>query len=237
MSTAMSTGTAMTDGAALYKLLAWLSPGYPIGAYSYSHGLEYAVHAGHIADADDCMRWLQDILERGAGVADAILLAGAWRAADAGDAEQLAGIAEYAAAFAGTGELALESHAQGAAFLKITSEAWNTPALDLLTGCWDGPYAYPIVVACAAAGHRIGLEDAAAGYLHALAANLISAALRLVPLGQTDGQKITAALEPVCLTTAREAIAAPLTRISNACLIGEISSMKHETQHTRLFRS
>lgn len=235
--TATRTGIRMTEQAALYKLLAWLSPSYPVGAYTYSHGLEHAVEAGLVSTATEAEAWLCDVVEFGAGHADAVLLAAAHRAAADGQREALRETAELAAAFAGTRELALEAHAQGAAFLKITSEAWHTPALDMLAECWDGPYAYPVVVGCAAAGHGIALEDAIAGYLHAFAANLVSAAVRLVPLGQTDGQRITAALQPVALRAARKALDTGPEQISNASWMSELCSMRHETQHTRLFRS
>ena len=237
MTTITATVIPMTDHAALYKLLAWLSPAYPVGAYTYSHGLDNAVDTGRIANAGDTYAWIADIIEFGTGHADAVLLAESFRAVLANDREQLRQIAELAAAFAGTRELALESHAQGAAFQKVTKDAWHCLELDLLAECWDGPVAYPVAAGVAAAGHGIALDDAVLGYLHAFAANLVSAAVRLVPLGQTDGQKITARLEPVVAQTARRALASGLEDISNAALMVDLSSMHHETQHTRLFRS
>ena len=196
----------MTDTGSLYRLLAWLSPGYPVGAYTYSHGLEQAVESGLVGDADSAGGWIQDVVELGAGFTDTVLLAEAYRSVQSEDSSRLAEVAELAAAFAATKELALESHAQGRAFFEITEAAWHTPALDMLRTAWSGPHAYPVVVGCAAAGHGIELEDAAVGYVHAFGANLVSAAVRLVPLGQTDGQRITAALEPVTGATARRAL-------------------------------
>jgi len=227
----------MTDTAGLYRLLTWLSPSYPVGAYTYSHGLDQAVDAGRVSDRQSAEAWLIDVVELGAGQADTMFLAAAWRAAHAGDDAALREVAELAAAFAGTRELALESHAQGAAFRTITAEAWPCPALDRLAAIWDGPYAYPVVVGCVAAGHGVALDAAAAGYLHGFAANLVSAVVRLVPLGQTDGQRIMAALEPVIQETARQALSRDLDTVGTAALMTEIPSMKHETQHTRLFRS
>lgn len=227
----------MTEDHALYRLLAWLSPGYPVGAYTYSHGLEQAVESGLVCDAETVRQWLADLVELGSGFSDAVFLVHAHRAVLEGTPHRLREVAELAAAFCGTKELALESHAQGRAFLDITEAAWNTDALATLRAAWDGPYAYPVAVGCAAAGHGIALESAVAAYLHGFVANLVSAAVRLVPLGQTDGQRIIAALE-VCVTdTAGRAVDCSIEEVGTASVMSDICSMKHETQHTRLFRS
>lgn len=223
----------MSDAAALYRLMAWLSPAYPVGAFSYSHGLEYAVEAGHVTDARTACAWLDDVIVLGAGRSDAIFCACAHRAAGAGDRDTLAEVAEFAAAFAATAELALETRAQGTAFLKATRAAWPTLELDLL----PDDCAYPVAVGTAAAGHGVGLEGTLVAYVHAFAANLVSAAVRLVPLGQTDGQRVTAALEPAILAIAAEAAPLGLADAGSATLMIDICSMRHETQYTRLFRS
>ncbi|MGD9868768.1 MAG: urease accessory protein UreF [Hyphomicrobiales bacterium] len=234
--TIIITDIPVTEAASLYRLLAWMSPGYPVGAYTYSHGLEQAVEAGYIADAPSAGSWIADILEHGSGFADAVFLAGAWQAAEAGDKRDLADVAELAAAFVATRELALESHAQGRAFAEITGKAWPEGKLALLDGL-KGPCAYPVAVGVAAAAHGIPLEDTAAAYLHGLAANLVSAAVRLVPLGQTDGQRILASVEGTVARTAQRALDAGTEEAAGATLMIDICSMKHETQHTRLFRS
>lgn len=229
--------TAMTDASAFYKILAWFSPGYPVGAYTYSHGLEQAVEAGFISDDKSAREWITAIISQGAGFTDAVFLAEAYRAATGGDMERLSSVAELAAAFSATKELALESHAQGAAFLEITRTAWHVPALDTLRDCWEGPYAYPVAVGCAAAGHGLAMEGTVHAYLHAFAANLISAAVRLVPLGQTQGQHIMAALEGSVAGAAEQALATDVEDAASTTLTVDICSMRHETQHTRLFRS
>lgn len=233
----MAAGVAMAEPGALYRLLTWLSPGYPVGAYTYSHGLEYAVEAGLVDGVDSARAWICDVVTCGAGYADTVFLAEAHGAVARGDMSRLAAVAEYAAAFNATRELALETHAQGQAFIEITGRAWRTDALDALQAEWEGPYAYPVVVGCAAAGHGLGLPETALGYLQAFAANLVSAAVRLVPLGQTDGQRITAAIEPSVLETVERALATGFEAVATASLMADICSMKHETQHTRLFRS
>ncbi len=237
----MITGTAMPtkapdiSGRALYQLMTWLSPSYPVGAYTYSHGLEHAVDAGWVTGAVETRRWIAAILEHGDGMTDAVMLAEAYRCA--GDAARLVDVLEFAAAFIPTAELALESTMQGAAFLEITQKAWPSDALDALQTVANGPIAYPVAVGVACAGAHIPLEGALHAYLHAFAANMVSAAVRVIPLGQTDGQLMTAALMSTVDAVVARALETPLDDISTNTLMADISSMKHETQYTRLFRS
>ena len=142
-----------------------------------------------------------------------------------------------AAAFAPSKERHLETTAQGRAFIEATRAAWPCDAIERLAKAWDGPVAYPVAVAVACAGHGIALDQALSAYLHAIAANQISAGVRLIPLGQTDGLRVLAALEPTIAATAERALATPLDDIGSATLRADIASMKHETQYTRLFRS
>src|SRR5262249_2064328 len=145
------------DAAALYRLMAWLSPAYPIGAFSYSSGIEWAVEAGDIANATTLERWLAVMIGEGGGFCDAVFLACAPRAVDDGDDAALKAAAELAAAFAPSKERHLETTAQGRAFLDTTRAAWPTPALDRLTAIWNGDIALPIAVGVAAAGHGLAL--------------------------------------------------------------------------------
>jgi urease accessory protein len=220
----------MVTEAQLCRLLAWLSPAFPVGAYSCSHGLEWAVEAGLVRDAASLGTWIGDVLAHGGAWADAVLFARAHDAALAGDAPVLATVRERAAAMLPTAELALESLGQGRAFATVAATAWGAPAL-------DGPVAYPIAVAVACAAAGVPLAPALAALLHAVAANLVSAGVRLVPLGQTDGQRVTAALEPVVTAVATRAGATPLDDLATATLVVDWCSLRHETQHTRLFRS
>lgn len=227
----------MIDASALYRLLTWMSPGYPVGAYTYSHSLEQAVEAGFIDHAQTAQEWIADIVELGSGYSDAVFLVAAYRAAASGNTDRLSSVAELAAAFVTTRELKLEAQAQGAAFLDITERVWTTPALLALRAAWAGPYVMAVAVGCAAAGHGIELRETVNAYLHAFAANLVSASVRLVPLGQTDGQRIMAALEKTVVSTAARALETDVEEAASATLMVDICSMKHETQHTRLFRS
>ncbi|MBX6424618.1 MAG: urease accessory protein UreF [Variibacter sp.] len=217
--------------------MAWLSPSYPVGAFSYSSGVEWAVEAGDICDAETLRRWLAAVIAEGSGFCDAVLFVHAYRAVESGGEAKLAGVAELAAALAPSRERHLETTAQGRAFLEATREAWPCAALDRLATAWDGPVAYPVAVAAASAGHGIGLDPALGAYLQALAANLVSAGVRLVPLGQTAGQKVLAALAPVVAATGARAQGTPLEEVGSATIRADIASMRHETQYTRLFRS
>jgi len=225
------------NASALYRLMAWLSPAYPIGAFSYSSGMEWAVEAGDITDAASLERWLAVMIADGSGFCDAVFFAHAHRTVVASDDDALRAVAELAAAFAPSKERHLETTAQGRAFLDSTRAAWPTPALDRLLAIWDGAIALPVAVAVACAGHGIALAPALQAYLQALAANLVSAGVRLVPLGQTDGQRVLAALEPLVAATAKRTLAAALDDVGGAAFRADLASMRHETQHTRLFRS
>jgi urease accessory protein len=230
-------GCGGLTGPALYRLMTWMSPAYPVGAFSYSGGIEWTVEAGDIRSADTLCHWLTTMIRYGSVFCDAAIFAHAHRAADTGDDTALAAMAELAAAFVGSKERFLETTAQGQAFLQITRAAWPTPALDRLTAAWDGPLAYPVVVAAACAGHDIALVPALHAFLHGVASNLVSAGVRLIPLGQTDGQRVLVTLEEPIAHTAERTLITAIDDIGTATLRADIAGMRHETQYTRLFRS
>ncbi|PWR17583.1 urease accessory protein UreF [Zavarzinia aquatilis] len=226
----------MTTEAALYRLMAWLSPSYPVGAFSHSHGLEWAVEQGWVRDRAALVDWLGLLLGQGSGWNDAVLFTHAHRAG--GDEAKLNAIAELAAANAPAKERQVETLAQGTAFRLISEAAWGHEVLERL----PASVAYPVVVGALAAAEGIGLAPALTAYLHAFAANLVSAAQRLVPLGQTDGQKAIAALMPavqdaVARALALDPAADPFDALGGCALVSDICAMRHETQYTRLFRS
>jgi urease accessory protein len=216
--------------------MTWLSPAYPVGSYSYSHGLEWVVEAGGASDAASLGDWVEGILDHGAGRSDAIFLAAAWRAVTNGDQRLLAEAVELAAAFAPSAERRLETLAQGAAFLTATQSVWPAPELDGLAA-EGAEVAYPVAVGACAAAHRLPLGETAQAFLQAFAANLVSAGVRLIPVGQTDGLRILARLEPLLPRIVTEALAAGLDDVGGATVVADIASMRHETQYTRLFRS
>jgi urease accessory protein len=229
-----------TERAGLLRLQSWFSPAFPIGAYAYSHGLERAVEAGWVTNRASLIDWLDADLRCGAGRNDGLFFAESWRTAQRGDLPALLAAAELAAALRSTAEFALESAAQGTAFLTTIRKAWPHPFLDALAAELKRraiPPVSPIATGAACAAHGVALDLALACYLQAWTANLISAGVRLVPLGQTDGQLAVAALEGAVLETAREALDGSLDDIGSAAFMADIASMQHETQYTRLFRS
>ena len=225
----------LADGA-LHRLLAWTSPSYPVGSFTYSHGLETAVEDGRVRTAANVVAYVEAVLARGGGWVDAVLFVHAYRAA--GDAAAFDDVAELAGAFRGSSETALESRQQGGSFLSVTRKAWPHAAMDDFAERWgDRPMAHASVMALACAAHAIALEPALHAWLHATAANLVSAGVRLVPLGQTDGQLALAALSRAIPAIAAKALVTSLDDIGTAAPDLELASIAHETLYTRLFRS
>lgn len=229
MTTRTGTGTRilirMTDHpdfAPTQTLMAWFSPSYPIGAYSYSHGLEWAVETGAVTDRATLHNWIADLLSFGAGRSDAILLAETYRAADP------APIAELAEALSPSTERHLETMAQGSAFARTTAA---------VSGLALPPMPYPVAVGHAARLLALPLALTTTLFVQSFAASLVSAGVRLIPLGQTDGQRITAALMPLAAQTAALAVTQRLDDLGGSALGADIASALHETQYTRLYRS
>ena len=225
------------SAAALYRLMAWLSPAFPTGAFSYSSGIEWAVEAGDIKDAETLRQWLTVMITDGGGFCDAVFFVHAHRAVLDDNEAALRGVAALAAAFVPSKERFLETTAQGRAFFDATRAAWPCVALTRFVAVWDGPVALPVAVGVACAGHGIACETSLHAFLQALTANWISAGVRLIPLGQTDGQRVLAALEPALAVTAGRAQATALEEVGGCALRADLASMQHEAQYTRLFRS
>jgi urease accessory protein len=234
----VTTTTTITDGALLARLLAWLSPAYPVGAFSYSHALEMAVEEGAVTKRDALVDYVTAALRHGAGAVDAALLALAWRAAEAGDDAALDEVTDLAAAWRGTAELSLEATQPGAAFAQVTNAAWPEPRFAAYAARHPRCLTHAVAVGAAAAFHGLPLRAACLGWLTAFAANIVSAGVRLVPLGQTDGQIATAALVPAIEAATDAAMAiTDAEEIGAAAIAIDLFSMRHETQYTRLFRS
>lgn len=233
--------------AALYDLMTWMSPSWPIGAFAHSSGLEWAVEQGHVTSRATTTEWIATLIEHGSIRNDVVLFTYAWRAADAGDRETLLEIAELAAASQTGFERRLEATAQGAAFRKI-AEASVTPRaclgedfVTLLSAIDDDDLTYPVVAAALFATQGIALRPALTAWLHGAAANLVSAAQRLVPLGQTDGQRVLRDLRQPIFAAVEGALALPdgdpFDALGGCTLIADLGCMAHETQYTRLFRT
>ncbi|WP_370340663.1 urease accessory protein UreF [Shinella oryzae] len=222
--------TAMTEPAALVRLMTWLSPAFPVGAFSYSGGLEQVVSDGDVRDAATLRDWLSSLLSHGNLWNDAVLFAEAHRNVDA--EEQLKAVADLAEALAGSAERHRETMLQGSAFLAAAS-GWPHPVLDVL----GEAAAYPVAVGAVAGGHGIAAEAALAAFLHAVASNLVSVAIRCGVIGQRDGVAVLAGLEPQVIAMAERAAGSTLDDLGSATIRAEIAGLRHETLTTRLFRS
>lgn len=206
----------------LLTLTQWLSPAYPVGAFAWSHGLERAVSRGDVSDAAGLADWLQAVLENGAGQSDAILLCAAHGADD------VAPVAELAAALSPSQERRMETMQQGAAFAATTRAVWDFDLPDM---------AYPVAVGRAASLAGLPLEQVVQVWLQAFVSNLVQCAQRLLPLGQTAGQRILHQLSPVITAVGQEALGASLDDIGSATFAVDTASMQHKTQYARIFRS
>ncbi|THD63782.1 MAG: urease accessory protein UreF [Bradyrhizobium sp.] len=228
---------AESEASALYRLMTWLSPSFPVGAFSYSSGIEWAVEAGDIVDAASLRDWLSAMLADGPGFCDGVFLAHAHRAASSRDGAALRDIAELAAAFVPSRERQLETSSQGRAFIDIARSAWNRDGLDPMIASCEDAIVYPVAVGLVSAAHAIPLASTMHAFLHAVTSNWISAGARLVPLGQTESQRVLAMLEPIVAATGHRALAATLDDLGSATFRADLAGMRHETQYTRLFRS
>jgi len=224
----------------LLRLQSWLSPAFPTGSYSYSHGLEWAVEAGHVNNSESLVNWLEADLCYGSGRNEAIFFSEAWRCTREDDRARLFGIAELAAAFRGTSEFALESSQQAAACHSMLRRVWPDRLLDALSQWLSErhvPPALSVVLGARSAGEGIPVGLALPAYLQSYLANLVTAGVRLIPLGQTGGQFAIAALEGAVLAISAQARNATIDDLGSSAFMVDLASMAHETQYTRLFRS
>jgi urease accessory protein len=224
----------------LLRLQSWLSPTLPIGSYSYSHGLEAAIESGYVTDLDTLISWLDADLRYGSIRNEAILFCEAWRAAEDDDRLKLGEVSEWAAAYRGTAEFLLESSQQATACLALLRRVWPDPILDALSQILEERKIAPalaVVLGVRSAKEGIALELALPAYVQSIHSNLVTAAVRLIPLGQTAGQGAIAGLEDAVLALSARAPHESLDELGSAAFALDLVSMAHETQYTRLFRS
>jgi urease accessory protein len=236
----MSDQQSRLPAPALLRLQSWLSPAFPTGAYSYSHGLEWALEAGHVQDRKSLVDWLEADLSYGSGRNEAIFFSEAWHRARDDDRAKLYKIAELAGAFRGSWEFALESSQQGAACLATLRRVWPDSLLDWLSEILRQHCIQPalsVVLGIRSARQGIPVSLALSGFLQSYIANLVTAGVRLIPLGQTDGQIAIAELEQAVLAASVEAERTTIDDLGSAAFMVDLASMEHETQYTRLFRS
>lgn len=223
----MGTGgrTAMPTELDVLTLTQWFSPSFPIGGFAYSHGLEWAIESGDVHDAVSAKAWIEGVLKYGAGRNDCLFIAAAYRASDLKEVQD---IDAQSRAFAASRERLKETDLQGDAFCAVVSNVWARDLQGL---------SYPVAVGRAVKLQNLPLEMSALMYLHSFLSNLAAVAMRLVPLGQTEGQRIIHDLKPSLVEIAREAIDGDLGDLSSTSFLADIASMKHETQYSRIFRT
>ncbi len=226
----MRIATMPTDHLATLRLLTWLSPSFPTGAFSYSHGLEFAVHDDAATSCESLTQWIADLIAHGSLGNDAVLFAEAWNAMNTGDLQRLRHVAELGEAMALSSERLLETMDQGRAFM-AASAAW------IARHEWDFAMPYPVAVGAVAGTMQVALESGCLGLLHAAAANLVAAGIRLIPLGQSEGLSIMASLESLIVAVAHKAAGSTLADLGSATFAADMASMHHETLGMRLFRS
>ena len=221
----------------LYYLLTWFSPSYPIGSYAYSHGLEYAVESKVIKDISDLSSWINDFLIYGSAYNDAIIISCGYNAIVDNDLNKLEEISQIGKAFKPSKEIALESNQQGISFVHAVSSSLKSDKFDSLIKIIKENISFPIVVACAGATCKVNKLDLINAYLHAFVSNIISAALRLMSIGQTESQVLLIKFKKKVELLTKKIISKNIDDLGSSVLIGEWSSAKHEKQYSRLFRS
>lgn len=209
--------------AALMTLVQWLSPAFPTGAFAYSHGMEQVIADGGIRSGAELEVWLSDVLRFGAGKQDAVLLSAALESG--ADHDELAA---FCVALQPSAERLREVAEQGAAFARTVAA---------MTGTMVVERPLPVAVGAAAAGLGLPTQQVIALYLHAFASNLVSVAVRFVPLGQNDGQAALSRLHPLLAQLAEEAAGLGVDSIASAALGADMAAMRHEGMDVRIFKT
>jgi urease accessory protein len=222
------------DALALVRLLQLASPALPVGAYSYSQGLEAAVEAGLVTDAASAEGWIGDVFALAVGAMEAPL---AWRLLAAARAADGPGLSRWNDEFLAsreTAELRAETVQMGYSLRRLASEMGIAGAarLDVL-----GEISFPAAFAFMAAAWAVAPEDALAAYLWSWMENQVLAAVKAVPLGQTDGQRLLASLGARIPGAVHAAASVADGEMANFAPGLALLSARHETQYTRIFRS
>ena len=206
----------------LVTVMQWLSPAFPIGGFAYSHGLEWAINKGYVSNREELQKWISDLLEYGSLKNDAILIKLVLQGSDPKE------INELAMALCPASERLSETQIQGGAFCKIMREVWSLEIDDLTL---------PIALALAAKNESIDQNLVVPAYLHSFCSNLISVAMRLIPIGQTDGQKTLRELSPLISDSVRAVAKSDKDDLGSACFLSDVSAMQHEYLQPRVFKT
>ncbi|MEP5153239.1 urease accessory protein UreF [Planktotalea sp.] len=221
----MDEPTAMPTELDVLTLTQWFSPSFPIGGFAYSHGLEWAIETGDVHDARSAQTWIANVLQNGAGWNDCLFIAAAYKSEGSADIRLLDAKCR---AFAASRERLKETDLQGEAFCAVISDVWARDLRGL---------SYPVAVGRAVKLQDLPLGTATLMYLHSFLSNLAAVAMRLVPLGQTEGQRLINDLKPMLVDIARTAVDGDLDDLNSTSFLADVASMKHETQYSRIFRT
>jgi urease accessory protein len=226
----------------LLSLLQLVSPALPVGAYSYSEGLETFVQTEQIQDSVTLEQWLTQELCYGVIRVEAAVLVRAYRAAIDSDLAQLQAWNQWLSAFRETEEIREQSWQMGRSLVRLLKalppeQALHHTLLTELTNSADASLNFAIGFAIAAASWQIELPETVLGYLQSWAANLVNAGVRLVPLGQTQGQQILFNLQAQINQTGSEVLQLNDHQLECCSWGSSMASMQHETLYSRLFRS
>ena len=203
-------------------VMQWMSPAFPIGAFAYSHGLELAIDKDQVSNGEKLQKWITDLLEYGSLRTDSIFISLILRGHDAKKMNELS------MALCPAGERLLETKLQGSAFAKVIEDVWQQDI---------GELSLPIAVALAAKNQSIEQDLILPAYLHAFCSNLISAAIRLIPIGQTEGQRIMLELYPTISDLVKTASESEIDDLNSACFFSDVSAMEHEYLQPRIFKT
>ena len=207
-----------------HKVMAWLSPSFPLGAFAYSHGLEFEISEGNVSTSKELYEWLKDILRFGSVWNDLVLFCNSYKT----DVDSLNELSDIAKAFAQSKERYYETIEMGNAFSKIISS---------IEGVYLKGMPLPIIMGYIAKIENVSLPYILPLYAHSFISNLISVSIRLLPLGQTDAQKLLFSLFSIIDDVAKEALKSNIGDMRNKCVLADLASMKHETLKVRLFKS
>ena len=221
----------------LHTVLTWFSPSYPVGSYAYSHGLEYAVEEGLVKDPDTLLNWVRDLLFFGTGYNDSIIINSIYDSVAGDNCVEFDYISQIANAIKPTKEIALESYQVGVSFRNILMDVYSNSNLTFYLNRLDDCITYPSVVGVAGGIFEVEKNLLLHGYLHAFTSNILSAALRIMPIGQTEIQKIIFQMKGNVEEMTNKSLGLSLSDLGSSVFISEWASSKHQNQYTRLFRS
>jgi urease accessory protein len=232
--TTMPIDAPQTGALGRVRLMQLISPALPIGAFTYSQGLEWAVEAGWVGDSNDLADWLKGLMHDSLVQLELPILRRLYRACGEGDLEAIDRWGRCLHASRETRELRAEEHQRARALVTLLADLGIGRAADwrdALSHCQAAPFAL------AAVHWQIGVEDCALGYAWGWLENQVAAAIKLVPLGQTDGQRVQLALAARLPAVVGRSAAVADDDVGAGAPALAIASACHETQYSRLFRS